>query len=51
VSSEVMVGSICSLDPISMKHSILALNEVASRSLSIIGSRDRNQGGGVCVVD
>jgi hypothetical protein len=46
-----MVVSICSFDPNSMKHSILALREVASRSLSNNGSSDRNQAGGVCVAE
>ena len=47
----VIVDSICNFDPSSIKHSILALREVASRSLSINGSSDRNQAGGVCVVE
>ena len=51
MSSEVIVDSICNFDPSSIKHSMLALREVASRSLSINGSSDRNQAGGVCVVE
>jgi hypothetical protein len=52
VSSKVIVDSICNYDPSSIKCSILALREVvASRSLIINGSSDRNQAGGVCVVE